>query len=80
MLTWNDLRSWQKRFVTSFNSWLETNFLLVALPAGGKSIAALYAANEWRKDAANRQRLIVYVGPLDHQGWHARRMFHLFGY
>src|SRR5262245_14725906 len=56
MMTFERLRSWQKRFVRNFRARVESTFLLVALPGGGKTVAALFGAGEWLKDAVAKQR------------------------
>src|SRR5262245_40530219 len=63
MITFESLRAWQKRFVRIFQGWTESTFLLVALPGGGKTIASLYVAKDWRDRAESRARLIVVVAP-----------------
>lgn len=63
MMKFEGLRRWQKRFVQSFSAWTEATYLLVALPGGGKTIAALFAAKEWMDRAEFRQRFIVVVAP-----------------
>lgn len=63
MITFDALRAWQKRFVTKFKAWIDVNFLLVALPGGGKTIAALFAAKEWLDNSGYRKRYIVVVVP-----------------
>jgi superfamily II DNA or RNA helicase len=54
---------WQKRFVNSFDAWVEQTFLLVALPGGGKTIAALYASKEWLSNAIGKNRFIIVIVP-----------------
>lgn len=63
MVTFEMLRPWQKRFVTKFRGWLEQNFLLVALPAGGKTWAALFAAKNWLENPGWKNRYLVVVVP-----------------
>ena len=66
VIKFDNLRPWQKRFVRDFRAHMEDTFLLVALPGGGKTIAALYAAQGWVNDAGDRPRLILVVAPSKH--------------
>lgn len=58
------LRTWQEKFLDKWRRETASSFLLVALPAAGKTYAALTAAQEWiTTDPANRK--IVIVVPTD---------------
>jgi len=65
MISYENLRPWQKRFVRKFNQRADQTFLLVALPGGGKTIASLFAANTWlKKPRTNgRNRYLITVVP-----------------
>ena len=63
VITFEKLRKWQKRFVTKFQQWAQVTFLLVALPGGGKTIAALYATAEWIRAAVGKPRFMIVVVP-----------------
>jgi len=54
------LRSWQRQFVDQWRRSIAIDFMLAALPGGGKTRAALYCANEYLGGDAQR-RLIVVV-------------------
>jgi superfamily II DNA or RNA helicase len=58
------LRPWQREFATDFGVSAKKNFLLVCLPAGGKTIAAFYAASKWLDEPSPKRRIVVYVAPL----------------
>lgn len=59
-----NLRAWQKKFLSAWDGRDSgTPFLLVAIPGGGKTFAALKAAHEWLM-AGNDRRVIVVV-PTD---------------
>jgi superfamily II DNA or RNA helicase len=62
MIEFEGLRPWQKRFVKLYRVWTQQVFSLVVLPGGGKTVAALFAANEWQREAV-KPRLIVFVVP-----------------
>ena len=68
MMTFDKLRAWQRRFVGVFAAWLEATFLLVALPGGGKTIAALFVANRWKRAPSEeaKKKFIVVVVPSVH--------------
>jgi superfamily II DNA or RNA helicase len=65
MMTFDKLRAWQRRFVGVFAAWLEATFLLVALPGGGKTIAALFVAVRWKRAPSEevKKKFIVVVVP-----------------
>lgn len=65
MFPFEKLRPWQKRFATLFKGWLDQVFMLVALPGGGKTIASLFAAQEWLSAGSiiGKGRYIVVVVP-----------------
>lgn len=63
-MRFDDLRQWQKEFAAAYQRHGETDFLLVCLPGGGKTIASLYAARQWLRAAHRRPRLVVHVSPL----------------
>lgn len=58
------LREWQQRFVDQFEASNLRDFLLVALPGAGKTIAALEAVRRWRRERPNRRRVLIVV-PTD---------------
>lgn len=64
MMRFEDLRQWQKEFAAAYRRHDETDFLLVCLPGGGKTIASLVAAGEWLRAARGRPRLVIHVSPL----------------
>src|SRR5262245_25926690 len=57
-------RGWQERFLLAFNRKTGPDFLLVALPGSGKTIAALIAATQWLKGDPGQRRFLVVV-PTD---------------
>lgn len=64
MQKWGDLRPWQREFSRHYEGCAKLDYLMVALPAAGKTRAMLWVANEWRKKAGVKPRLIVHVSPL----------------
>lgn len=58
------LRDWQQRFVQTWDRHSDSNFLLVALPGSGKTIAALTVARSWVRANPGRRRVLVIV-PTD---------------
>jgi len=54
-------RSWQVEFLDAWKSHKQDSFLLIAIPGGGKTMAALEAARIWMR--AGRDRRIVVVVP-----------------
>jgi superfamily II DNA or RNA helicase len=64
MMTFNDLRPWQQDFVTAYVAYLAVDYLLVALPGGGKTKAALWTAKQWLDNARLKPRLIIHISPL----------------
>jgi superfamily II DNA or RNA helicase len=52
-------REWQKRFFDKYNKHTEPDFLLAALPAAGKTFAALYLVNNFLRDNSSRRTVIV---------------------
>ncbi len=64
-------RRWQKEFKTVYFSKDKKHFLCSALPAGGKTWAALWVANEWMSLGTNRQIIVIVPSiNLKHQ-WSA---------
>jgi superfamily II DNA or RNA helicase len=55
------LRDWQARFLGKFQLHNEADFLLVALPGAGKTVAALGAARDWMQLNPEKRRIIVVV-------------------
>jgi superfamily II DNA or RNA helicase len=53
------LRSWQLEFLKSWNQFNDQRFLMVAIPAGGKTIAALSAVNLFLNGGNDRKVIIV---------------------
>lgn len=52
-------RAWQERFYTKFKTYGKEPFLCTVIPGGGKTLAALWVANEWLRDGINRQIIVV---------------------
>src|SRR5947207_81432 len=59
-----DLRQWQSEFLTKYHTEDKENFLLVATPGAGKTIASLRAAHDLVNSGVVKQ--IVVVCPTDH--------------
>lgn len=57
------LRRWQAEFLKAWNSRTGRAFLLVVIPAGGKTFASLEAVRLWL--AAGRDRRVIVVVPTD---------------
>lgn len=64
MLKWEALRRWQQQFVLAYREHRLIDFLLVSLPAGGKTIASLWIAKEWLQGRGVKARLIIHISPL----------------
>jgi superfamily II DNA or RNA helicase len=58
------LREWQAQFIRKWRAKTTTDFLLVALPGSGKTVAALSVAQEW-VDAHPGERRVLIVVPTD---------------
>lgn len=59
-----ELRTWQQEFLDKYHARNKENFLLVATPGAGKTIAALRIAHELLN--SGRVKRIVIVCPTDH--------------
>jgi superfamily II DNA or RNA helicase len=57
------LRRWQSEFLKAWDSRTGRAFLLVVIPAGGKTFASLEAVRLWM--AAGRDRRVIVVVPTD---------------
>lgn len=63
-------RAWQQRFIAKYHACPEPNFLLVACPGAGKTLAALLVARDLLRDGViDRILVVVPSGPLRMQ-WH----------
>jgi superfamily II DNA or RNA helicase len=58
------LRQWQSEFLTTYRTWDQADFLLVATPGAGKTIASLRVAHELLNSGVVEQ--VVVVCPTDH--------------
>jgi len=54
-----ELRAWQKKFVKHWTNVQDKDFLCVAIPGGGKTIAALSVMQRFLSSASDRRVLIV---------------------
>lgn len=59
MKSYQELRTWQQRFVDAYGANESADFMLAALPGTGKTIAALYSARQFLRSPS--RRLIVVV-------------------
>ena len=55
------LRDWQSRFLVKFEAHSAQDFLLVALPGAGKTVAAMGAARDWMQLNPERRRVLIVV-------------------
>jgi superfamily II DNA or RNA helicase len=58
-----DLRRWQKEFINQWIARTSETFMMIVIPGGGKTWAALVAARSWM--AAGSDRRIIVVVPTD---------------
>jgi superfamily II DNA or RNA helicase len=58
-----DLRRWQKEFMNQWMARTSSTFMLIVIPGGGKTVAALHAARSWM--AAGSDRRVIVVVPTD---------------
>jgi superfamily II DNA or RNA helicase len=58
-----ELRRWQKEFMNKWMSRTSSTFMLIVIPGGGKTVAALLAARSWM--AAGTDRRVIVVVPTD---------------
>lgn len=72
------LRNWQQRFVDDYHRSDGPDYLLAALPGGGKTIAALHCAKSFL-NAASRRLIIVAPTKNVQEQWRdeAKRVFNL---
>lgn len=59
----DNLRRWQKEFLNQWIARTSATFMLIVIPGGGKTIAALRAARSWM--AAGSDRRLIVVVPTD---------------
>lgn len=59
----DDLRRWQKEFLNQWMARTSNTFMLIVIPGGGKTVAALRAARSWM--AAGADRRVIVVVPTD---------------
>lgn len=59
----DDLRRWQREFLSKWAARTSSSFMLIVIPGGGKTIAALRAARSWM--AAGSDRRVIVVVPTD---------------
>ena len=71
--TFMELRSWQQKFLKLWrgNHHNGRPFLLVCTPGGGKTVAAMSAANMWREVARDRRLLVVVPTRNLREQWRA---------
>lgn len=72
------LRAWQKRFVASWQQSAAPDFMLAALPGGGKTLASLYCANEFISGRETRRLIVVVPTANLREQWQSEA-FKLFG-
>jgi len=60
---YNELRRWQKEFMNQWMARTSSTFMLIVIPGGGKTVAALHAARSWM--AAGVDRRVIVVVPTD---------------
>lgn len=58
-----ELRRWQKEFLNQWIARTSSTFMLIVIPGGGKTVAALRAARSWM--AAGSDRRVIVVVPTD---------------
>jgi superfamily II DNA or RNA helicase len=58
-----ELRRWQKEFINQWMARTSSTFMLIVIPGGGKTVAALHAARSWM--AAGTDRRVIVVVPTD---------------
>jgi len=59
----DELRRWQKEFLNQWIARTSSTFMLIVIPGGGKTVAALRAARSWM--AAGSDRRLIVVVPTD---------------
>lgn len=58
-----ELRRWQEEFLRQWMARTSSSFMLIVIPGGGKTVAALHAARSWM--AAGADRRVIVVVPTD---------------
>lgn len=53
------LREWQREFIAKYNGFAGTDFLLAALPGGGKTLASLAIARDFIQDNYDAKLIVV---------------------
>ena len=59
----HDLRRWQEEFLRQWMARTSSSFMLIVIPGGGKTVAAIHAARSWM--AAGTDRRVIVVVPTD---------------
>lgn len=67
-------RAWQDRFLDSWERRQLPDFMLIAIPGSGKTMAALEASRRWIKSASNRRLIVVVPSDNLRTQWQAEAL------